>query len=100
QHRSVLNLETALREQIPVPRTRVAMNAPLVFDASVKQWIQLLSGATLVVVPEEVRQSGAALLAFIESQQLDYVDCTPSHLQVLLDLGLLEKHLATTFLIG
>jgi amino acid adenylation domain-containing protein len=99
-HRSVLNLEMALRGQIPVARGRVGVNAPIVFDASVKQWIQLLNGATLVLVPEAVRQSPGQFLSFIETQALDLIDCTPSHLQILVEQGLLDSPVATTFLVG
>jgi amino acid adenylation domain-containing protein len=104
-HQSVLNLQNALRDQVRVreerePR-RVGVNAPIVFDASVKQLIQLLDGATLVIVPEAVRESGKRLLALIEGEQLDLIDCTPSHLQVLIDEGLLQKPgMTTTFLVG
>jgi amino acid adenylation domain-containing protein len=104
-HRSVMNLEQALREQIrtahaPAGR-RVGVNAPIVFDASVKQLVQLLNGAALVIVPEEVRQSGKRFLSFIEEHALGLIDCTPSHLQVLIDQGLLQMvNLSTTFLIG
>jgi amino acid adenylation domain-containing protein len=72
---------------------RVSVNAPLTFDASVKQWVQLLAGHTLVIAPEDVRQDGAALLAWIEERGIEVLDLTPAHLRMLLDAGLLERRL-------
>ena len=67
---------------------RVSLNAPLTFDASVKQWTQILRGHTLVIVPEEVRADGEALSAWIQEHRIDVFDCTPSQLRVLLQAGL------------
>ncbi|HSF43685.1 MAG TPA: amino acid adenylation domain-containing protein [Thermoanaerobaculia bacterium] len=69
---------------------RVAVNAPLSFDASVKQVIQLLRGHSLWLVPEEVRGDGEAFLAWLRESRVDVVDCTPSHLRLLLDAGLAD----------
>ncbi len=86
-HRSAVNLIAALQQAIylnqPHP-LRVSVNAQISFDASVKQLVQLLSGHTLVIIPEEVRASGPDLLAYISEQQVDVLDCTPSQLQLLL----------------
>ena len=48
EHRSVVNLVRALSETVYAGRSqdlRVSMNAPLMFDASVKQIMQLLAGS-------------------------------------------------------
>ncbi len=86
-HRSAVNLLTALQQAIydkqPTP-LRVSVNAQLSFDASVKQLLQLLSGHTLVIIPEEIRASGPELLDYLSAQQVDVFDCTPSQLQLLL----------------
>jgi amino acid adenylation domain-containing protein/FkbM family methyltransferase len=86
-HRSAVNLITALQQAIynkqPTP-LRVSLNAPLSFDASVKQLLQLLSGHTLVIIPEEIRANGPELLTYLKRQQVDVFDCTPSQLQLLL----------------
>ncbi|NRD60115.1 AMP-binding protein, partial [Corallococcus exiguus] len=58
QHRSVLNLRVALAATVHAdaqPGERVSVNAPLSFDASVKQLIQVLDGHTLCIVPDEAR---------------------------------------------
>ena len=91
QHRSVLNLLTALQRAIyvnvPVP-SRVTLNAPFSFDASVKQLIQLLAGHTLYLVPEELRRDGEELLRWLCEQEVGVFDCTPAQLQLLFDAGL------------
>jgi len=91
QHRSVLNLLTALQHiiyvNVPVP-SRVSLNAPFSFDASVKQLIQLLAGHTLYLVPEELRPDGEQLLRWLGEQRVEVFDCTPAQLQLLFDAGL------------
>jgi amino acid adenylation domain-containing protein len=95
QHRSVLNLLTALRraiyERYEERPLRVGLNAPLIFDASVKQLLTLLMGHSLYILPEEARNEGKSLLFFMERNALDVLDCTPSHLEFLLSAGLLER---------
>lgn len=93
EHSNVLSLWQGL-ERIydqSVPCRRIAVNASINFDASVKQLIQLLSGRTLVLVPNEVRADANALLEFIDRQQIDGLDCTPSQLKLLIAAGLLES---------
>jgi amino acid adenylation domain-containing protein len=89
-HRSAVNLAQALAQAVYAGTDaplRVSVNAPLAFDSSVKQLLQLLYGHTLYIVPEEIRPDGAALLEFIRSNKLDVLDCTPSQLRLLLDAG-------------
>ncbi|HEX8921444.1 MAG TPA: amino acid adenylation domain-containing protein, partial [Pyrinomonadaceae bacterium] len=97
QHRSVLNLCTALDQAIyrhhasDVAALRVSVNAPLAFDASVKQLVQMLAGRPLCIVPEEARRDGEGLLSYIEQHKIAALDCTPSQLRLLLEAGLLER---------
>ena len=87
QHRSVVNLAAALRNSVYNEHSaplRVSVNAPLVFDASVKQVIQLIYGHTLELVPEEVRVDGVELTKFIKRRGIEVLDCTPSQLKLLL----------------
>jgi len=91
QHRSVLNLAAALHTQVYEsrgPGLGVSVNAPLVFDASVKQWIQLLYGHTLHIVPEELRPDASRLCDWVRTNRLDVLDCTPSLLVPMLEKGL------------
>jgi amino acid adenylation domain-containing protein len=91
QHRSAGHLAAALGHTVyaggPAP-LRVAMNAPAAFDASVKQWIQLLHGHTLQVVPEEERLDARRLAARLGEWGVDVLDCTPTQLRALLAAGL------------
>jgi amino acid adenylation domain-containing protein/non-ribosomal peptide synthase protein (TIGR01720 family) len=105
EHRSVLNLELALRELMNAGRSRaaqrVSLNAPIVFDASVQQLVQLLHGSTLVIVPDDVRQDGKKFVSFIQEHALDLLDCTPLHLEMLIENGLLDvPGLSTSLLVG
>ncbi|NNB98210.1 non-ribosomal peptide synthase/polyketide synthase, partial [Corallococcus exiguus] len=94
QHRSVLNLRVALAATVHAdarPGERVSVNAPLSFDASVKQLIQVLDGHTLCIVPDEARADVGELVNRIEKDALDVLDCSPAHLRLLVDEGLLER---------
>ncbi|MGB8645079.1 MAG: amino acid adenylation domain-containing protein [Anaerolineae bacterium] len=95
QHRSVLNLWAALDHAVYAPSSpvplNVSVNGPLSFDTSVKQWIQLLNGHTLHIIPGDIRFDGPALLDYIERYRLDVLDCTPSQLRLLLAAGLLAR---------
>ncbi|WP_027527619.1 non-ribosomal peptide synthetase [Bradyrhizobium sp. Ec3.3] len=90
EHRSAVNLAAALQERIYSGRgdhLTVSVNAPLSFDASVKQIVQLLNGHCLCIVPETARQDGEELLNFIVKSEIDVLDCTPSHLKLLMSAG-------------
>ncbi|HEY9401515.1 MAG TPA: amino acid adenylation domain-containing protein, partial [Pyrinomonadaceae bacterium] len=90
QHRSVVNLSHALArtayagESSPIC---VSVNAPLAFDSSVKQIIQLLGGHTLCIVPESVRLDRARMLSYLNEHRVDALDCTPSQLKLLFAPG-------------
>src|SRR5437868_3548537 len=91
EHGSVVNLATALAKTVYAQQhtpLRVSLNAPLAFDASIKQIVQLLFGHTLYILPEEVRLDGAALQAYLGKHSLDVLDCTPVQLKLILSAGL------------
>jgi acyl-CoA synthetase (AMP-forming)/AMP-acid ligase II/acyl carrier protein len=91
QHRSVVNLIAALRDEIYTelgPALKVGLSAPLAFDASVKQLVQLLHGHTLHILPEELRLDAIAARDYLATRQIDVLDCTPSQLKLLLAAGL------------
>lgn len=69
---------------------RVAVNASFNFDASVKQFVQLISGRTVVLVPQEVRWDAALLFDYIDQQHIEAIDCTPSQLKTWVSAGLLQ----------
>ncbi|RKH32449.1 non-ribosomal peptide synthetase, partial [Corallococcus sicarius] len=94
QHRSVLNLRLALASTVHTDAKkaeRVSVNAPLSFDASVKQLIQVLDGHTLCIVPDEARTDVGELVKRIGQDALDVLDCSPAHLRLLLEEGLLAR---------
>lgn len=94
EHRSAINLWLGLNRviytQLPKTGLKVSLNAPLPFDASVQEWLMLLSGHTLVVIPSAVRQDGDSLLKFIRENRIDVLDCVPSQLKMLIVAGFFE----------
>lgn len=107
-HRSLAHLDDSLETEVLGPLEeslgrrieRMALNAPLVFDASVKQWIGLGRGRTLITVPEPVRLDGRRFVAELVARRVDLVDATPTHLAVLLDVGLAEAAHPQAVLVG
>ncbi len=94
QHASVVNLLSALDSAVysgAQPPLRVSVNAPLSFDASVKQLIQLANGHTLCLISEEARGDVRLMLEQIRRYRLDVLDCSPSHLRLLLEEGLATR---------
>ncbi|MFY0567266.1 non-ribosomal peptide synthase/polyketide synthase [Archangium lansingense] len=102
QHASVMNLRAALAATVYAgvnKPLRVSVNAPLAFDASVKQLIQLADGHTLCVVPQAAREDTRLLLAWLERHGVEVLDCSPSHLRLLMEEGLGE-HRSLRVLVG
>src|SRR5262249_16791863 len=86
-HRSAANLAAALQSAIYSNRDRslrIGLNAPLAFDASVKQVLQLLNGHTIHILPEQIRPYADKLLTYVNQNRIDVLDCTPSQLRGLL----------------
>lgn len=94
EHRNVVSLWHALGRDVygrSPPCHRIGVNASFNFDASVKQLVQLLSGRTICLLPQEIRGDATALLAFVQEQQIQGIDCTPSQLKTWLATGLLNE---------
>ena len=93
-HAAPVNLLQALRERVyegvRLEGVRASLNAAFSFDASVQQWLLLLAGASLYLIPERLRSDGAGLLQYLREQEVEILDCTPSQLRVLLGHGLLD----------
>ena len=107
RHHAVLNLARALRgfvegapEDGPGEPLRVALNGSLAFDTSVKQWVQLLLGHTLHVLPEDVRLVPNGLLTYLAEQRIDVLDSTPALLAPLLEAGLGTQRHPSRVLVG
>nr|WP_282183129.1 non-ribosomal peptide synthetase [Photorhabdus hindustanensis] len=103
EHRSLLNLHGTLTERIFASSSapyRVSLNASISFDSVLKNLLGLLNGYTLVIVPQDVRADGTALLQFLAAKNLDVLDCTPMQLEMLLAAGLSQHQKALTLLVG
>ncbi|WP_196246484.1 non-ribosomal peptide synthetase [Xanthomonas arboricola] len=83
EHGAAVNLAFALHEAIYQQMGRaltIALNAPLMFDASVKQLIQVINGHCVCIVTEQVRRDPGELCAYLRQHRVDAMDCTPSQL--------------------
>ncbi|QTE01456.1 Dimodular nonribosomal peptide synthase [Streptomyces cyanogenus] len=86
-HGGVASLLTALETAgmyAPQPRI-VGWNASVSFDASVQQWARVCRGDTLVIIDEQQRTDPAQLRAVIDEHEVDDLDLTPSHWEILRD---------------
>ena len=91
RHGAVSNLLEGLKDAIyegELEGVKVSVNAPLVFDASVKQVIQLGRGATLWIAPEEERVDAEWMVSTLGEEGVEALDCTPSQLKGLSEAGL------------
>jgi amino acid adenylation domain-containing protein/FkbH-like protein len=95
EHRNLVSLWHALEPLYqPAPGCqRVAVNASFSFDSSVKQVVQWASGRTIVLVPQECRWDGDAMIKFMARTRVDAIDCTPSQLRIWIASGLLREEL-------
>jgi amino acid adenylation domain-containing protein/non-ribosomal peptide synthase protein (TIGR01720 family) len=94
EHRSVVNLAALLDRAVydawGDAAPAVSLNGPLSFDTSVKQWVRLLSGSTVHVIPDDVRLDGRELAVYVREHRIGVLDCTPAQLRLLLDAGLAD----------
>ncbi len=105
EHHNVINLVYGLQDRVYSEydsALNVALLAPYVFDASVKQiFPALLLGHNLCIVPENMRFERAGLLDFYRQNNIDISDGTPAHLNVFNSISKGEESLGVKeFLIG
>jgi myxalamid-type nonribosomal peptide synthetase MxaA len=93
EHRNVVNHWNVVSRLYsrPIECRRIAVNAPFTFDVSVQQFVLLLSGCTLVIVPEHARQDWLQLFDFLQRCQVEGLDCTPSQLNTWIAAGFLDR---------
>ncbi|SFH03863.1 amino acid adenylation domain-containing protein, partial [Duganella sp. CF458] len=94
EHHSAINFWRAMCETTHAgvrPRANIALNASYAFDMSWKGWLQLLSGHSIHLIPQEIRADGARMLEFLMEYGIDAFDSTPSQLEILLAAGLQEQ---------
>ncbi|MFI9100862.1 amino acid adenylation domain-containing protein [Streptomyces fildesensis] len=96
EHRNLLHLYHAHRTQLFEPtaaaagrRLRAAMTASLSFDTSFDGVLWMLAGHELHVIDDETRRDPRALVSYIATHGVDFLDITPSYCTQLLDAGLL-----------
>ncbi|MEU1918531.1 amino acid adenylation domain-containing protein, partial [Streptomyces massasporeus] len=93
-HRAVVNLCEGHRNTVLASSAggglRVALTSSVSFDASWNQLAGLFVGHALHVVDGNTWLDAGRLVRWIGEQRIDFVEVTPSYLQVLLDEGLLE----------
>ncbi|RPI88778.1 MAG: amino acid adenylation domain-containing protein, partial [Chloroflexi bacterium] len=89
EHRSAVNfwkvMQHSTHRNCPA-HARVALNASITFDMSLKGLLQLLSGHCLFIVPQIIRADGTRFLNFLKQHQIDAFDCTPSQLELMLTI--------------
>ncbi len=89
EHRNVISLINALFKSIYInykSKLNVALVAPYVFDASVKQIFPCLAlGNTLFIVPKDTRLDGNLLLKYYDYNEVDVSDGTPMHINMLIN---------------
>ncbi|MCY9387038.1 amino acid adenylation domain-containing protein, partial [Bacillus haynesii] len=87
EHHSVNNLVHGLYERIYQhldAHLNVALVAPYIFDASVKQiFAALLFGHTLCIVPRETAWDAMSLIEHYSKNNINVSDMTPAHLNML-----------------
>ncbi|MFP2911536.1 AMP-binding protein, partial [Pyxidicoccus sp. 3LFB2] len=102
RHRSVLNLHQAVQRSFYAGTpagTRVGLNAPIAFDASVQQLAQLIAGHCLCIIPNELRRDPRALLRWLVHHRVEALECTPSLLRMLVQEGMLQEEAAPRLLL-
>ena len=66
----------------------VAMNASFCFDSSLERLALVALGYSLHVISDSVRKSPQLLVEYIRNNDICNIDLVPSHLKLLLDVGL------------
>ncbi|WP_420919063.1 non-ribosomal peptide synthetase, partial [Streptomyces bohaiensis] len=98
EHRSLARLLEHHRRTLYRPaareagdrRLRAALTAAFSFDASLDPVLWMLAGHELHLAEEDVRRDPEALVAWAHDHRVDVLETTPSHLEQLLDAGLLD----------
>ncbi|MEC0599326.1 amino acid adenylation domain-containing protein [Bacillus spizizenii] len=104
EHKSIVNLTEALYHNIyhmHGPKQNVALLAPFVFDASVKQiFSALLLGHSLFIIPEDVRRDVPKLTEYYIENNIDICDGTPAYISLLSEYSMCGCVGVKHFIIG
>ncbi|WP_323145158.1 non-ribosomal peptide synthetase, partial [Massilia phyllosphaerae] len=94
EHHSAVNfwemLRTTTHKDCP-ENARITLNASYSFDASLKGILQLLSGHSLIILPEYIRGSGESLINFFKNNKIDVFECPPYQFEILINSGFLKN---------
>ncbi|MGW4966247.1 amino acid adenylation domain-containing protein [Nonomuraea sp. NPDC004186] len=90
EHGSVVNLFHSHNVTVFASgtRSRVALAAPLGFDASWTGLLWMIAGHELHLVQDTVKRDAAAFVSFVDEHRIDVLDVTPTHCTHLLAAGL------------
>ncbi len=107
-HRSVVNLFHDHRAQLYRPETtraaaerfRVALAAPISFDASVAGLLWMLDGHQLHILDDQHRYDPVAFADYVARAGIDVVDVTPSFAEQLIAAGLLAGRGPAVLVVG
>ncbi len=97
EHRAVADLGAVAAVHGP---HRIAFTAPLIFDASVEQWVHLLFGCCLCLPDESVGRGVGLLVDWLIERRVEILDMTPTHLRYLIDEGLFRSSSLQRLVIG
>jgi amino acid adenylation domain-containing protein/non-ribosomal peptide synthase protein (TIGR01720 family) len=72
-------------------RLAVALVAIFSFDASLEQLVLMADGHELHILDDDVRADPTTLVHYVATNQIDFLDVTPSYAQQLLSAGLVDN---------
>jgi amino acid adenylation domain-containing protein len=88
-HRALLNFLESMRKLPGIhPTDRVAAITTLSFDISILEiFLPLISGAEVVIVPNEIAKDGTALAKLLVQKQINFFQATPATWRMLIEAG-------------
>ncbi|WP_182880432.1 non-ribosomal peptide synthase/polyketide synthase [Microbispora sp. H10949] len=83
-------------------RLRAALTAVFSFDTSLEGLLLMVAGHELHLIDDAVRLDPQALVAYVDSRRIDFMDLTPTYARQLLAAGLLEegRHRPAVLMLG
>ncbi|WP_052685297.1 non-ribosomal peptide synthetase [Lentzea aerocolonigenes] len=96
-HRGMVNLFHHHRTTMIEPAElshgvlRAALTASLSFDTSWEGLLWLLAGHELHFIADDVRRDPAALLRYVDTHRIGFLDITPTYAEELLSAGMLDE---------
>ncbi len=102
EHRNLANLLTAHKAGFLSGhgRLRVALTASLSFDTSLEGPVLMAGGHELHLIDDETRHDPHALVDYIATHRIDFLDLTPTFLRQLLPAGLLTDAKPAILMLG